>query len=195
MRIIVVPHWLDRVMNDNGLSYQSLLTPEVLNPYLSKKDWFELHTLQQMARQYFHSTLGNSSDEDVWFQSDACLGWLWGLSYDEPTVDSALMDVIARDERRGGFTEQCFGLYTADTRVGFTLAETGRFLEGAEPVVVIRAVAWNDQHYKGRWEDTLRVSLLQLSYETGCPLADVSQSHFMTQHLQRLTSIHAAQAA
>jgi hypothetical protein len=58
MKLIIVPKWLDKVVQCNGLSKSHLCDAEALKPYLSKKDMLEYARLPYQCLDYFNQRYG-----------------------------------------------------------------------------------------------------------------------------------------
>lgn len=58
MKLIIVPKWLDKVIQCNGLSKRHLCDAEALSPYLSKKDMLEYARLPFQCLDYFNRRYG-----------------------------------------------------------------------------------------------------------------------------------------
>lgn len=58
MKIVIVPMWLSKVLECNGLSKSDLLDMEALSPYLAKKDLQDYSRLPYRATEYFQQRFG-----------------------------------------------------------------------------------------------------------------------------------------
>lgn len=171
MKLIIVPKWLDKVLQCNDLSKRALCNPERLSPYLSKKDMLEYSRLPYQCLDYFVQRYGldlpiNCDIGPSWaepFQSTEEVDWIDRITMNFSSKFPVTHQLLGHHLPEGhhlGFDLEVFNTKESEEVIGVfasmhenaghdVQAEDCRFIEELTGILYARNHSLRDLHANG----------------------------------------------